>query len=86
MGGDATAKSFPKHRSDLAQKVLTALEKRYSDHNSDIVNACQVANFKSWPEYENTDENESVRQGINTVDKHPIPKAFTLFKAFCLFV
>lgn len=60
-GSDVTARTFPKKRSELMQKVLTALNKRCID-NSKVVKACEIASLKSWPVYSQTNETE--RSGI----------------------
>ena len=59
---DATVKSIAEKRSDLAKNVIDALEKRYSESNNSIVQACIIASLKSWPPY--SEENESEQRGI----------------------
>ena len=65
-GSEATARTFQNKRTDLAQNLVGALKKRYTD-NSEIVKACQIASFPSWPIY--SSDNQTAMQGNGKVVK-----------------
>ena len=50
MTGKVTEDNFHTTKlKPLAEKILTTLEKRFTDVSEDVVAATQIANFRQWP-------------------------------------